>query len=140
MLLLLSSLDTCEDSEYFLLPFCYTECPKYFFAANRTTVGTEQPPYHYATGAVCQRCHPTCSRCSGNADNQCLNCSIHRRLTVDHECVDVHSEHRRLPLLVVAAICTLPVAVIGIATVSVWLWMRRRRTANRSPSQLVTNH
>ena len=116
--------DTCDDSEYFLLPFCYTECPKHFYAVNETGHVT----------ATCERCHSTCLFCSGRADNECLNCSIHRRLTVDHQCVDVDS-HRRLSPLVIAAILTLPVAVLATTAVSVWLWLQRRRSSsNRSPS------
>jgi len=131
--LLLLFLDTCGESEFFLLPFCYTECPKYFYVANDTS--SDAVRRHTA---MCLRCHSTCVLCSGPAADNCLNCSMHRRLTDDHRCIDVDSEGRGYSLLVIAAIATVPVAVIGIAGVSIWLWLRQRRSSYRSTPQLFT--
>ena len=128
--MLLIFLDICEESEFFLLPFCYSECPKFFYASNETSPSSTSGNVG-RRHAVCLRCHQTCVRCSGPADTECLNCSIHRRLTTDHQCIDIDSEGHHFSWLVIVAICTLPVAVIGILGVSVWLWLRQRRTSNR---------
>ena len=123
--------DACKESEYFLLPFCYTECPKHFYASNETFPAREQhkQPQHWRP--VCLRCHPTCLLCSGPHPNQCLNCSIHRALTVDHRCVDVDLDGRRLSPLLIIALVTLPVGIFGIGGACVWMWMQRRRPKNR---------
>lgn len=135
--------DGCEESEYFLLPFCYTQCPKYFYAANETTSSAESvgrprraavglAARHHQPRAVCLRCHPSCLRCSGPADDDCLNCTVHRRLTLAGRCVEVDTEHHHMSPLVITAIVLLPLTVIGIAAASVWLWLRRRRNTSRS--------
>ena len=121
--------DACEESEFFLLPFCYTECPKHFFATNATS------PVNPQLRAVCLRCHVTCLLCSGPAHTQCLNCTAHRRLTPDGQCIDVDAAPQRISLVLVTAIAVLIVALIGTTAASLWLWLRDRQSSNR----LLTN-
>lgn len=123
---------TCDESEFFLLPFCYSQCPKHFYAANDTSAGAanQTSPGVSRARAVCLRCHVTCLLCSGPAHNECLNCSIHRRLTVDQQCVTVDAD-RRLSVLAVVAIIVLPVAVVGVVAVTIWQWLVYRRNSNR---------
>ena len=128
-------LDTCEESEYFLLPFCYTDCPKHFYAANETTAGGVESRETTAGGvesrAVCLRCHSTCLMCSGPADNECVRCSIHRRLTEGRQCIDVESDHRRV--VIIAVVVSMTVVVIIVTALLLWLYLRRRpHTTNRS--------
>jgi len=129
-------LDKCEESEYFLLPFCYSECPKHFYPSQSgTSTGTGNSDV--VRGGVCLRCHLTCLHCTGPANTDCLNCTAHRRLTDDRRCTNVDAESHHLSLLVIVAIAMLPVFVIGVSAVAVWLWRQRRNDTKRSDSQLM---
>lgn len=125
--------DACDEAEYFLLPFCYSQCPKHFYAVNRTRPppAPAHSPALGRAGGACLRCHVTCLRCSGPAHNQCVNCSAHRRLTSAHWCVDVDAAARhQLSVLSVVAVAVLAAAVVGVVVVSVVQWLLQRRPAS----------
>jgi len=80
---------SCKEGEYFLRPFCYSECPNNFYPSNSSlSFYNDTNQTDYKQTRVCASCHPSCVLCTGPAFNECTACGSMRELSMDNQCVD----------------------------------------------------
>lgn len=120
----------CEPWEYLLNTYCYTVCPRLFYAANVTvdSLVTNGTTRYNVTVPTCLRCDSSCLYCNGPAVDQCTSCSAFHALTFDNRCVESSTtsvwHDWRVPLIISIVALSL---VVLLTPFVVWLTISRWR-------------